>query len=48
MDELNLDAEQVDKIYEAFDNSGVEMIDDEDFLVELPDDIAPSRGYRGA
>ncbi len=41
MDELNLDAEQVDKIYEAFDNSGVEMIDDEDFLVELPDDIAP-------
>ena len=41
MDELNLDAEQVDKIYEAFDHSGVEMIDDEDFLVELPDDIVP-------
>ncbi len=41
MDELNLDAEQVDKIYEAFDNSGVEMIDDDDFMVELPDDLAP-------
>ncbi|NLL45746.1 MAG: RNA polymerase sigma factor RpoD [Clostridiales bacterium] len=41
MEELNLDTEQVDKVYEVFEQSGVEMMDEEGFLVELPDDIAP-------
>ena len=41
MDELSLDADQVDKIYEMLEQAGVEMMDDEDFLADLPDDITP-------
>jgi len=41
MDELNLDAEQVDKVYEMLEQAGIEIVDDEDFLADLPDDIAP-------
>jgi RNA polymerase primary sigma factor len=41
MDELSLDADQVDKIYEMLEQAGVEMMDDEDFLADMPDDITP-------
>ncbi len=41
MEELNLDAEQMDRIYETFDHCGVEIIDDEDFLAVTPGDLEP-------
>ncbi len=41
MEELNLDAEQMDRIYETFEHCGVDVVDDEDFLAEPPDDIEP-------
>jgi len=41
MDELNLDADQVDKVYDMLEQGGIEIVDDDDFLADLPDDITP-------
>ena len=40
LEELDLGAEQMDKIYDAMENMGIDTVG-EDYAVELPDDIDP-------
>ena len=40
LEELDLGAEQMDRIYDAMENLGIDTVG-EDYVVELPDDIDP-------